>query len=322
MRLFLRSVSHDDKTNPPVAAGEDISSMEDFLSQLTLSVWVRDKLVFQGAGNLPFRESVPLGVIPWGENGEIKAEISLPITLGNEYADRIGEIDWVFVTEDAGDNPGEDENLTVRKLWSDGNDTHKDQKITVYLKRNGEPWSSGVLHAGNQWCITFSDLDSSAQWTVEEITAIEGYTPEYKEEKGLVTIINQADGGDPHVKPKPKALSVVKQWAEPNKPHPDHVSCILYRDKTPIETVRLDASNKWTYYWKDLDGAANWQVVESYCEGSYVPSYEVKADGTVVITNTAKLIHTGQLNLPIPILLILGMGLLGAGFWLRKRHEK
>lgn len=327
-RLFLRSLPHDEKANPlhpSIAAGEDISSMEDFLSQLTLRIWAQDVLVFQGAANVSWDGSIPLGKIAWGQSTTLQVELSVPITLGNAYAQRMGEIDWVFVTETDEDGSGAGQTLTVRKLWSDGNDAHREDAVTVYLTKNGTPQESAVLSPENQWCFSFGGLSRDADWAVAESTTTKGYTPAYLVDGELVTILNRADEGEPDIPPVPagpKELRVVKRWAEPNKPHPAYIECTLYREETAVETVRLNEDNHWTYHWSNLDGTANWQVLESNCEGTYIPSYHIQGDGTVIITNTERLLQTGQLHWPIPVLFCLGAVLLASGLWMRRHHEK
>lgn len=70
-------------------------------------------------------------------------QLTVPIEMGNEYADRIGEVDWVFVVEgfdDPVDPPDDDTMLTVRKVWVDDGIGRPDS-VTVQLLR--ERQSSG-----------------------------------------------------------------------------------------------------------------------------------------------------------------------------------
>lgn len=70
--------------------------------------------------------------------------------------------------------------LTVKKMWSDGNDKHSNDKVTVQLYRNGQPYSftlfgrvvddgKAVLSAENRWQHTWSGLDPNYTWTVDEL---------------------------------------------------------------------------------------------------------------------------------------------------------
>lgn len=327
VRVFLETIPHnstDNPLSPNVAEKETISSMEDFLSQLTLKIWVRDVQVFSGKANEALKSPVPLGLIPKNDSADIRVTVEVPKELGNEYADRIGEIDWKFTFEDNGGSQS-GKNLTVRKLWSDGNDKHKGQHVTVYLKKDGEPWQSAVLDASNQWCYCFENLSNSSKWTVDEITETEGYNAQYKREGQLITIKNVSEGTEPETPNDPvfnKNISVHKLWAAPDKPHPDYVECTLYCDDAAFDTVRLSAENDWSYSWSGLDETKNWQVIESYCEDSYVPSYKADDEGRVSITNTAFLIQTGQLKWPVPVLAVLGLLLITTGLVMRKRREE
>ena len=88
-----------------------------------------------------------------------------------------------------------------------------------------------------------------------------------------------------------------------------------------VETVRLDASNNWSYTWTDLAARGNWQITEINIPKGYTPSYQVK-DGVITVTNTATLIQTGQLNWPIAVLGGLGLVLISLGGILIFRKKK
>ena len=45
-------------------------------------------------------ENVLLGTFEKGDSTVLTAKLSVPIELGNEYANRVGEVDWVFVAEE------------------------------------------------------------------------------------------------------------------------------------------------------------------------------------------------------------------------------
>ena len=72
--------------------------------------------------------------------------------------------------------------------------------------------------------------------------------------------------------------------------------------------------------WKELDGAGNWQVLETSIPKGYTPSYQLK-DGVLTVTNTASLIQTGQLNWPIAVLGCAGMLLILLGVLMTKRRK-
>ena len=43
--------------------------------------------------------NVPLGTFRKGEATALTVELTVPIELGNEYASRVGEVDWIFTVE-------------------------------------------------------------------------------------------------------------------------------------------------------------------------------------------------------------------------------
>ena len=60
--------------------------------------------------------------------------------------------------------------------------------------------------------------------------------------------------------------------------------------------------------------------METYIPDGYVASYETDAN-TVIITNTDKLLQTGQMNWPVPVLGGLGAMLMIAGIFSLKRKK-
>ena len=88
----------------------------------------------------------------------------MPITLDNRYANRVGEVDWVFRVDGFNETQ-----LTVTKNWSDGNASHANDSVTVKLLKDGkETGTTQVLNAANNWTYTFDKLDADSTWTVEE----------------------------------------------------------------------------------------------------------------------------------------------------------
>ena len=225
----------------------------------------------------------------------------MPIELDNRFANRVGEVDWIFHVEAYNESQ-----LSVRKVWSDGNANHDQDSITVNLLKDGEVEASQELNAENGWAYTFDRLAEGYTWTVEEADVPEGYEVSYDTVGTTTTITNtkkEAPTPDPDPEPEePVEITACKQWSgDSSKERPDSVTVTLYDGKTAYETVRLSDKNDWSYTWEDLDADGNWQVVETNIPKGYVPSYKVKGD-VVTITNTKTLIQTGQLNWPIWVL--------------------
>lgn len=106
VKIYMRAVPHDDTANPlsdSVMQYETVVTMEDFLHQLSLTVVKEDGTeIFKGTAEEldGLAENVLLGSFEKGESTVLTAKLSVPIELGNEYANRVGEVDWVFVAEE------------------------------------------------------------------------------------------------------------------------------------------------------------------------------------------------------------------------------
>ena len=260
------------------------------------------------------------------------------IELDNRYANRIGEVDWIFVVE-AFDRPSgpstKYDQLTVRKLWDD--DGKRPESITVNLLKNGKVHDSVELNAENQWMYTWSKLSRFSKWSVKEADVPDGYMAEYSQ-NGNTTIITNTKESDTEPKDEPDVkeedppindpepgtdtppkvpvhgdedsikLTVNKIWNDSgNASRPDSVTVQLYNGAEGIETVHLGEWNNWSYTWENLSPHGDWKVVEINIPQGYTPYYKVTGD-VVNITNSSILIQTGQLNWPIPVL--GGIGLL------------
>ena len=106
VKIYMRAVPHDDTANPlsdSVMQYETVVTMDDFLHQLSLTVVKEDGTeIFKGTAEEldGLAENVLLGSFEKGESTVLTAKLSVPIELGNEYANRVGEVDWVFVAEE------------------------------------------------------------------------------------------------------------------------------------------------------------------------------------------------------------------------------
>lgn len=324
IRLYLRCEDHSETENPlsPSVAerGETIASSEDFLSQLTLSVSDGAALLYEGKASTlaGISQDGFLGELRWGESKTLTLVLSVPLTLSNEYANRAGEVDWVFTAEGFSESQ-----LTVRKVWSDKNAKHAGESVTVVLLRDGEEAQREILSEENNWVHTFDRLEEGYEWTVEEKDVPDGYTVRYQTEGNVVTITNQkrsSGGGDDDDRGR-GSLTVQKLWNDGgSKKRPEFVTVTLYDGETPYRTAKLSPETGWEYTWRNLpDG--NWQVLETNIPKGYTPAYRKNGD-TVVIENTA-LLQTGRT--PRSVWLPAGAGglllLIAAVLWRKKRRE-
>lgn len=103
VKLYVRAVAHD-TSNPltkPVKENETIASMEDFLSQLDMEVYCGKKQIFKASPDElgGMKNKVLLGTFKKNASATLTVKLNVPIELGNEYANRMGEVDWIFTVE-------------------------------------------------------------------------------------------------------------------------------------------------------------------------------------------------------------------------------
>lgn len=125
VKIYMRAVAHDENGNPLTysetyentdgkdqanVAGqrdETVATMQAFLQQLDLQVvnTANSEVIFQGTAEEldGLSENVLLGTFEQGDETKLVATLSVPFELGNEYANRVGEVDWVFVAEEIND---------------------------------------------------------------------------------------------------------------------------------------------------------------------------------------------------------------------------
>jgi len=114
IKVYIRAVLHDESGNPisekvlnelknDERRGElsEVEHMHDFLAQLSMTVKNGDTEIYKASPNEldAFAENVYLDTLRKDESVKLNVELAVPIEMGNEYANRIGEVDWVFVVE-------------------------------------------------------------------------------------------------------------------------------------------------------------------------------------------------------------------------------
>lgn len=131
--VYMGAVLHDDANNPisPKVLAElkederrgvmsELEYMHDFLKHLILTAWNGEKteknLIYTGSPDSleDGFETEPsfLGNLSYGNSIELNVQLEVDIKMGNEYADRIGEVDWVFVVEEHYETSDEDDEPT------------------------------------------------------------------------------------------------------------------------------------------------------------------------------------------------------------------
>lgn len=111
-------------------------------------------------------------------------------------------------------------------------------------------------------------------------------------------------------------ITVKKVWndGDDTASRPSSITVNLYKDSTLIDTVTLSSTNSWTYTWTGLEKSDGYSLSEVESK-DYAATYS-QSGYTFTITNTPKLVQTGQLNWPIPLLAGCGLLLFAVGWGL------
>lgn len=126
-------------------------------------------------------------------------------------------------------------------------------------------------------------------------------------------------------------ISVVKKW-ETSTSHPESVTIVLLCDFQEYLKVELNADNNWHYRFDNLPENHIWNVVEENVPDGYTVYYETSSNTVTIInksekpqeegttnppeeeTEEDKLVHTGQLNWPVPVCAISGLLIFSIGW--------
>lgn len=187
--------------------------------------------------------------------------------------------------------------VTVKKVWDDKDSTKRPAVVNVQLYKDRTPHGEAVtLSADHNWEFTWTDLDASAEWTVDETDVPEGYEKsierEISEDQSLTTctITNKQVNEEP----KPPVVETVsvtanKVWEDAGYANrPQTVKLQLYRDGEAYgDAVTVSQAQGWRYVWNGLGKDHVWTVQEAEMINGYDVS--VTNDGNNwVITNTRK----------------------------------
>lgn len=124
VKLYIRAVPHDEQGNPLTYSetcenedgkdqknvsgerDETVATMADFLSKLSMDVYLVNadgtkQTIFSASPDksAQLTDNVLLGTFAKGQSAKLEAVLTVPAELGNEYANRVGEVDWLFTVE-------------------------------------------------------------------------------------------------------------------------------------------------------------------------------------------------------------------------------
>ncbi len=180
IKVYLQAVPHDEEENPletGVKDTETIESMQDFLKQLSMTV-TNNKTgeeIFNASPDQTdgLTDKIYLGSLKEGESLKLTAELSVPIDLGNEYAGRSGEVDWIFTVEELNEKPSIKTEKTVTSTPADGNAYKLGETIKYEIKvtNNGDQLLKNIVVAddltGDKWTIDELEVGASKTFTTE-----------------------------------------------------------------------------------------------------------------------------------------------------------
>ena len=118
IKVYLQAIPHDEEDNPLTydaayentdgknesgvdsQRDENVVTMNDFLSQLSVSVKnEEDEVLYTGTTEGPIEPVLLTENLSRGNSVDLTVELYVPIELGNEYANRVGEVDWKIKIE-------------------------------------------------------------------------------------------------------------------------------------------------------------------------------------------------------------------------------
>ena len=149
--------------------------------------------------------------------------------------------------------------VTVKKVWDDKDSTKRPAVVNVQLYKDRTPHGEAVtLSADHNWEFTWTDLDASAEWTVDETDVPEGYEKsierEISEDQSLTTftITNKQVNEEP----KPPVVETVsvtanKVWEDAGYANrPQTVKLQLYRDGEAYgDAVTVSQAQVLIFFW-------------------------------------------------------------------------
>jgi len=101
---------------------------------------------------------------------------------------------------------------------------------------------------------------------------------------------------------------------------PDSVTVQLLREGMIVKTAFLHKDNHWQVTYHDMPESDGYSIEEVNIPKGFTATYSEK-NYEFIVTNTASLAQTGQLIWPIPVLAVVGLGLLMLGYILLQKPE-
>lgn len=95
--VCIQAVPHTDGSYDATLNGKDPTAMNDFLGQMTMTVTRGNKTIYSGPANKGWEMDKSNGVkINYKRSADLTVTLNVPITMGNEFQNHLGEIDWII----------------------------------------------------------------------------------------------------------------------------------------------------------------------------------------------------------------------------------
>ena len=203
----------------------------------------------------------------------------------------------------------EEMEVSVKKVWNDGNNSKRPTEVKVQLYADGLAVGGTVaLNAGNGWSYTWKELPKNAEgkaiaYTVDEIGVPDGYrmTISGNAEAGYV-ITNTMERGklvitkwfeieekpeEPESEPMLIDIPVVKIWSDNNNKdgnRPASITVHLLAGGEVIDTVQLSEANGWQHTFTNLPETKDKHTIRYSVQEDPVEMYVTRISG-YTITN-------------------------------------
>ena len=189
------------------------------------------------------------------------------------------------VRTDAGGKGYTLSNLTLKKVWADGQnqDGIQPSSVQIQLYKNGVTDQLITLNAGNNWTAVLNNLDVTANYIAQEINVPAGYTST----SAMSTSggVNTLTFTNTHA-PATTTISGTKTWNDANnqdgiRPASINVNLIADGATKPVatQTVTPDADGNWNYSFANVPVYANGKAITYTVTEDPVAGYTTTISG-------------------------------------------
>ncbi len=178
------------------ASGADLTSLDETESLAeTLSAYVTGHKLSGTAKTVETDGSVKFGDLKLGLYLVVQTVTQPGGSIVNPFLVSVPGLDaneeWVY---DVDADPKAETfgliDLTVKKVWNDGNDTSsRPSSITVNLYKDSALIDTVTLDSGNNWTYIWADLEKSDAYSISEAD-VSGYAASYSQDGYVFTVTN------------------------------------------------------------------------------------------------------------------------------------